>query len=199
MKKWIENPIWFDLEANGLLEEKDGNPPADRIWCVSFTEENGDEHDFTLDGGLGQDLNQIREYILSRGNATFICHNHFGFDLELLRRLLNLEFGLDWWVSPDNRVRFFDTLDFSQRLWPDRPMPKGCPGSVYNPVTGKNKRIGAHGLEAYGYRVARAKPAIHDWRNGEIKDYLHRCKEDVAITRKVFYALMEEMEKGRLF
>ena len=185
--------IWFDSEADGLLNE------ATKIWCAVFITEEGEKHAFTLDGSVsGKSVENIKEFILDHTDCEFICHNLFGYDLDLFRRILDIQYGMDWWACPTNRVKFTDTLDRSQSQWPDRPHPKGCPYVVYNPVTGKNKRIGPHGLESWGYRVARAKPEVHDWRNGTIEDYLHRCEEDTIITRKAHIFLDDEMERNKL-
>lgn len=185
--------IWFDSEADGLLGE------ATKIWCAVFTTEEGETYSFTLDGsGGGEGVGSIQEFILDHPECEFICHNLFGYDLELFRRILGIQYGINWWVCHTNSVKFTDTLDRSQSQWPDRPHPKGCPYVIPNPVTGKNKKVGSHGLEAWGYRVANAKPAIHDWRNGKIEDYLHRCKEDVFITKETYIYLDREMERNKV-
>ena len=193
--------IHLDSEANGLLQKSDTGEAADRIWCAVFNQEDGKVWRFYEGadaGGYNGKLSEVKDFIMSCPQDEFVCHNLFGFDLELFRRILGIQYGMDWWVCPTNRIRFTDTLDRSQSQWPDRPHPKGCPYVIPNPVTGKNKRVGPHGLEAWGYRVANAKPAIHDWRNGEIEDYLHRCEEDTIITRETHIYLDNEMERNKL-
>jgi len=38
-----------------------------------------------------------------------------------------------------------------------------------------------HGLQAHGEDLGIAKPEIDDWENLDLKDYIHRCEEDVKI------------------
>lgn len=90
-----------------------------------------------------------------------------------------------------DRVNIIDTLVWSQTLNPDRKLPKGCPTIRPNPFTGKNDKVGPHSVDAWGYRVSRAKPSHHDWTKFS-PEMLHRCSEDVVIQEKIFYALLEE-------
>lgn len=150
---------------------------------------------------LGKELTRIslKTYSLAqamlREADTLICHNLVNADLHVFKKHL----GIDFTVSPKmtlngREVEFIDTLDWSRRLWPDRPLPKGCPASIENPVTGKNKVITPHGLEAWGYKVGNKKPSVEDWRNQPMDVYLHRCEEDVKINELVYYELLKEMQ-----
>jgi hypothetical protein len=90
------------------------------------------------------------------------------------------------------QVNIFDTLSMSRCLYPDRPVPDGCPQKVKCPVTNKLKTIGGHGLEAWGYRVANKKVQIDDWRNQPLWTYVDRVWEDVTINELVWTWLINE-------
>ena len=116
-------------------------------------------------------------------------------DLHVFKKLLGINFTVSPRMTLDGRkVNFIDTLSWSRRLWPDRPLPQGCPSKVYNPVTDKNDTVGPHGLGAWGYRVQCGKPQVHDWRDQPLETYLHRCREDCRINELVYYKLLEEIE-----
>src|SRR3546814_4565429 len=57
-------------------------------------------------------------------------------------------------------AKLVDTLAISWYLEPDRPK---------------------HGLEGYGEDFHIQKPQVEDWLNLRVKDYIHRCEEDVRI------------------
>ena len=114
--------------------------------------------------------------------TTLIGHNIIGYDDDVLERFLGVE---------TKNKNIIDTLVWSQTLNPDRQLPKGCPTVACNPETGRNDKIGPHSVAAWGYRVARAKPAHYDWSKFS-SEMLHRCTEDVMIQEKIFYALLKE-------
>jgi hypothetical protein len=58
------------------------------------------------------------------------------------------------------KAEIFDTLFYSWYLYP---------------------KALRHGLQAHGEDLGIAKPEINDWENLELKDYIHRCEEDVRI------------------
>lgn len=110
-----------------------------------------------------------------------IGHNIIDHDIPMMERLYGVRFT--------NTLT--DTLVMSRALNPDRTLPQGCPGAVFNPITGKSDRIGPHSIAAWGYRVGRKKPEHHDWRVFT-PEMLHRCAEDVAINVMVYQALLVE-------
>lgn len=97
----------------------------------------------------------------------------------------------------DTQVNLYDTLSMSRVLYPDRPLPNGCPDSVLNPVTGKRDRVGPHGLLTWGYRVANKKVQIDDWRNQPLWEYVNRVWEDVLINELVWQSLIDESTGAR--
>ncbi|UZZ63965.1 DNA-directed DNA polymerase [Escherichia phage A7_1] len=198
-----------DAEANGLLTE------VDLIHCVLFKEYKKDNWNIFLDPQR-EGYDQAVKFIQSKGknfkirtieelNEWFVTepkaiaiHNIFGYDLQLFKKMLGTTY--DMFADPGcmgtingKQVNIFDTLSMSRTLYPDRPLPRGCPEMVKNPVTGKMKPVGPHGLEAWGMRVANQKVAIEDWRGLPLWKYCDRIIEDVIINEMVWDALMKEI------
>ena len=55
--------------------------------------------------------------------------------------------------------------------------------------------IGWHGLAQWGERFGIPKPKVDDWDNLSHEEYLHRCKEDVAINTKLWSIQSEMLNK----
>ena len=176
-----KNRLVFDIEANGLLSD------STEIWCISgkWIDKN---NRFTLSNHIKErtliNRELLEKFILD--TDLLIGHNIINYDIPMIKKFYGIdlikEIGID---------KICDTYILSQLLYPDRQLPKGCPASVYNPITRKSKIIGPHGLEAWGYRVGHKKIEIHDWREFT-EDILTRCDGDVDINEKVYYKLLEE-------
>lgn len=130
-------------------------------------------------------------------------HNCFDYDFILFEKLSGIHF--DMFEDKDcmgtingHRVNLFDTLPMSRILWPDRPLPKGCPESVFNPVTKKSQAVGPHGLMAWGYALGNQKVKIDDWRNLPLWKYVDRVWEDVIIQELLWDELIAE-SKGTFY
>ena len=130
-------------------------------------------------------------------------HNCFDYDFILFEKLSGIHF--DMFEDKDcmgtingHRVNLFDTLPMSRILWPDRPLPKGCPESVFNPVTKKSQAVGPHGLMAWGYALGNQKVKIDDWRNLPLWKYVDRVWEDVIIQELLWGELIAE-SKGTFY
>ncbi|AKY04074.1 putative DNA polymerase 1 [Cronobacter phage PBES 02] len=200
----------FDAEASGLLDEPDLH-----LHVILFKEYKVDNWNIFLDPNR-EGYDQALKFVQSKGYnfnvRTFeefndwvsttprsvACHNMFGYDLRLFKKMLGTQY--DMFGDPKcmgtlngKQVNLFDTLSMSRTLYPDRPLPRGCPEMVKNPVTGKMKPVGPHGLEAWGMRVANQKVAIEDWRGLPLWKYCDRIIEDVIINEMVWTALMEEI------
>ncbi|UZZ64241.1 DNA polymerase [Septuagintavirus sv54] len=142
-----------DAEANGLLTE------VDLIHCVLFKEYKKDNWNIFLDPQR-EGYDQAVKFIQSKGknfkirtieelNEWFVTepkaiaiHNIFGYDLQLFKKMLGTTY--DMFADPGcmgtingKQVNIFDTLSMSRTLYPDRPLPRGCPEMVKNPVTVK--------------------------------------------------------------
>lgn len=177
--------LLFDMEANGLLDEV-----TQVHCCVAKELVSGRTLKFfnPIDGLVPND--EEDEYPLAYMKPTFalattiIGHNIVKYDNELLRRFFHLDYMLE-------KVNIIDTLIWSQTLNPDRRLPRGCPTVLYNPVTGKNDKVGPHSVAAWGYRVGVKKPEHHDWRDFS-PAMLNRCVGDVKVQELIFQALLKE-------
>jgi len=163
----------FDIEADGLYRE------ATKIHCIVIKDLQTNEVFKYYDQSLSSATDKLDEY------EELIGHNIAGYDLQMLLKHMN------W--SPKVGVKITDTLIISKLTSPDRELPPGCPVLIPNPVTGKNDRIGPQGLHSWGYRVAKAKPVIHQWAVFN-EEMLERCVSDVEINHRVFNRLLEEMK-----
>lgn len=161
----------FDLEADGFVED------STQIHCGVvkdlYTGEKFKFYEDTLDD-LTACLNDA---------TTLIGHHIIGYDLDMLEKFYQ------WLPKPSTEI--LDTLVYSQVLNPDRQLPKGCPTSMKNPLTGKLDKITPHSVAAWGYRVGRGKPEHYDWSTFSM-DMLHRCDEDVEIQILILRALLKE-------
>lgn len=202
----------FDAEANGLLDEleyfhcfvfKEYAQKKFYVFLNTQHEEFEKARDYTLarakDAEVAveiRDFSELRSWLTTVPRAI-AGHNIFGYDLRAMKQLLGLQY--DMFADPKcmgtldgKQVSLFDTLSMSRTLYPDRPLPRGCPDSIKNPVTGKSKKVGPHGLESWGMRVANKKVAIDDWRGLPLWKYVERCWEDVVINELVWKALVLE-------
>lgn len=203
--------LWIgDAEASGLLDE-----PNLHAHCVLFKEWHQDNwflfmdperegYDdavaFVKDKGFNlkiQNFSELNNWFTTVPKSIAI-HNIFGYDLRLFKKLWGTQY--DMFADPKcmgsingKQVNIFDTLSMSRTLYPDRPLPRGCPDQVKNPVTGKMKKVGPHGLEAWGMRVANLKVQIDDWRGLPLWKYCDRIIEDVIINEKVWDFLIKEV------
>lgn len=198
-----------DTEADDLVEG------MTKFHCLLFKEYLKDNYHLFLDKNHPEYLSacefaskkgvnltihsfdDFNTWIVSEPKAI-ACHNLFGYDMRAFKKM----FGTTYDMFEDKecrgtingkRVDMYDTLSMSRTLYPDRPLPLNCPVAVKNPVTGKAKMIGPHGLEAWGVRVANLKVTIDDWRNLPLWKYIDRVWEDVLINEMVWTALMKEV------
>lgn len=198
--------MWVgDLESDGLLDT------ITKLWCFCVKKYKKDKIIlFTKVENLTEDfiktqeskhniewksLSDLRVW-LENELDTLCIHNLFGFDLEALRLTGYID---SYDIKPESingkPKRLIDTLSMSRALYPDRPLPKGCPAKVYNEVTGKLDSVGSHGLAAWGYRVANMKPKIDDWRNQPLDTYCERVIEDVIINELALTKMIEESKR----
>ncbi len=70
------------------------------------------------------------------------------------------------------KARLIDTLPLSWYLYPKKLV---------------------HGLDAWGKELGVDKPPIDDWDNLPLEEYIHRCEEDVEITRLLWEKLRKEL------
>jgi hypothetical protein len=174
----MKDTLFWDCEANGLLSD------VSSIHCISFKTMR-EQRVWTL----SKETLTKENILLAFSNIEkIVCHNEIGYDLPLLNQM----YGIDL-IKTLGKEAIVDTLILSQVLNPDRELPKGCPTTIRNLVTGRGKLVGPHGLESWGWRVGNKKIEIHDWRIFT-PEMIERCEMDVLINEKVYYALMKEAD-----
>lgn len=167
--------IVFDIEADGLLDT------VTRIHClVAKNLASNRIFKFTENHPETYPLRRIPEFF--KNVKVTIGHNIIGYDFPLLERFFGIKI---------ENYGTIDTYIWSKTLYPDRPMPEGCPTFIKIPNSLEIKKIGPHGLESWGYRVGEKKIEYHDWSIFTPK-MLERCEQDVLINEKVFYELQKE-------
>lgn len=209
--------LWiFDTEADGLCGKS--IPPEDhmtKFHCLLFKGYGKDNWKLFLDFNHPE-FKEAKEFAESKGvNLTIKDFNEFNnwiSDEPLAIGCQNLEgydmlafkfaFDTEYVKIPEEKIngkpiRVYDTLSMSRGLYPDRPLPKGCPAKVKNPLGGKAKTIGPHSLESWGWKVANKKVAIEDWRGLPLWKYVDRVWEDVIINELQWMHLVKEMQDGK--
>ena len=100
---------------------------------------------------------EIKSFILSQ--RFLVGHNIIRFDIPVLEKLLGIKI----------EAKLIDTLGLSWYL---------TPSEIRNGIVVPKRK---HGLESWGEYYKVPKPEIDDWENLSLKDYCHRCEEDVKI------------------
>jgi len=202
----------FDAEADGLLDD------MTHFHCILFKaygekkfylfldekhEEYGGALQYAKQKAVGaeaelivRDFSEVNAFLSTEPRAI-ACHNMFGYDLRAFKKFLGTKYDMFedkkcMGMINGKQVSMFDTLSMSRTLYPDRPLPKGCPDQVFVPALGRKKKVGPHGLEAWGMRVANLKVSIDDWRGLPLWKYVDRCWEDVVINELVWQRLVQE-------
>lgn len=155
----------LDAEANGLLDT------VTKMHCL-VTKDLDTQEVRKFYTGQTDWIAHSLDYI---SKATYIIgHNIINYDLPMLKMLY------DW--EPSKGTKLVDTYIQSRTQFPDRPRPFGMIG-----------KGGPHGLDSWGYRVGRGKPAYNEWEFFDM-EMLHRCVEDVEINVLTYNALCREGE-----
>ena len=142
------------------------------------------------------EINHFNQWVVEEPIAIG-CQNLEGFDMLAFE----FQLGTKYTRFPEEtlngkKIRVFDTLSMSRALYPDRPLPFGCPTKVKGVNGGKAKTIGSHSLEAWGYKVANKKVEIEEWKGLPLWKYCDRVWEDVIINELQFKCLVKEMQDG---
>ncbi|UUW39915.1 putative DNA polymerase II [Vibrio phage VPMCC14] len=209
--------LWiFDTEGDGLCGKS--IPPEDhmtKFHCLLFKEygkdnwklfldfnhpEFNEAKDFAENKGVNLSVKDFKEFNnwISDEPEAIGCQNLEGYDMLAFKFI----FGTEYVKIPEESIngkpiRVYDTLSMSRGLYPDRPLPRGCPAKVKNPLGGKAKTIGPHSLESWGWKVANKKVAIEDWRGLPLWKYVDRVWEDVIINELQWQHLIKEMQDGK--
>lgn len=206
----------FDTEATGLAGKSIA--PEDhmtRFHVLLFKEYGKDNWNIFLDD-KHEEYEEAKKYVEDKGVNlkvhtleyfnTWIteeplaigCQNLEGFDMLAFEWALGTKYEkLPIEKINGKPIRVFDTLSMSRYLYPDRPLPFGCPSKIKNPNGGKAKTVGPHSLEAWGYKVANKKVEIEDWKGLPLWKYCSRVWEDVIINELQWKALIMEMQSGK--
>ena len=56
-------------------------------------------------------------------------------------------------------------------------------------------KLDIHGLESWGERFGVPKPPISNWKNLPVKEYIHRCEEDVKINTRLWERQWRQLNK----
>lgn len=156
-----------DTESNGFVDE------ATTVWCISAIEQGQAPELSNCKLFTPDKIEQGLAYLHSVDVIVF--HGGKKHDLPLLKKLYGWE--------PKSHQSIVDTLIYSRMLYPKRPLPAGYTG---------NK---THSIEAWGYRVGRAKPDHDDWSQYTPAMGI-RCCEDAIIGMLTLEEL--EIEAGNL-
>ena len=127
-----ENLLVFDIEANDLLNE------ATEVYCiVARNIKSGEIYHLDKDSLYPDNIGHLFDY------STIIGHNIIDYDIPMISKFYGID--LVEMLGNDNII---DTCLWSRVLYPDRPLPKGCPTSVKIEGQNKSRLIGQHSLEA---------------------------------------------------
>src|ERR1700676_5707275 len=154
--------IILDLETNGLLYE------CTKIHCAVVRKS---ETEYRLFKDPKTEDDNILDYfqeLKGRLDFTFIGHNIFGFDNEVLKKLYNID------LTKTNKV--IDTYIMSQVLFGD--LAKRDFGDPKLP----KQFVGKHSLEAWGHRLGVYKGEYtggFEEYNDEMGEY---CIQDTLVT-----------------
>ena len=149
--------IYFDTEGDGLLD----TITKFHVFSVALEYEKPISFRSVID---------FLNWLKGIDSPVLWCHNVFDFDLPAMQKVHGIPFT--YTSIGDVRVRIFDTLALSRKLFPDRP--------------------GGHGLEEWGRRLGVRKPVINDWSGLDYEAYRYRCEQDVLIQRETTLALLRE-------
>jgi len=169
----------FDIETNGLLKEKDGIPPMDRIHCNMIYDTKA--HQISRYDPVNLPIENSVERL--RVADCIIGHNIIGFDIPAIKSLYpNFE--------PQGRI--IDTYIWAASVFPNiKDMDFGLFRQGILPAS----LIGSYSLEAFGYRLGIFKGDFakqtnwSEWTN-EMSEY---CEQDVVVTLRLLERL--KMEK----
>lgn len=105
--------------------------------------------------------------------SQLCCHNGIGFDLRVLRVILNYEY----------KGVYIDTFLLSRILFPDIEAPENDHGSRSR-----------HSVESWGIRFGHPKVKHDDWSKFSM-EMLHRCVEDTKIQGQIYEHCHKTMQE----
>ena len=138
----------FDIETDDLK--------ATKIWCVSICDAHTEEVSSYYGDALIEGIKKLQRA------DKLIGHNIIGFDIPVIKKLLNIDLF--------DKI-LVDTLVLSR---------------LFNPI-----REGNHGLESWGFRVKLPKINFEEYDKFS-KEMVTYCERDVIINKKVYDVLCKE-------
>ena len=138
----------FDIETDDLN--------ATKIWCISICDVDTEKVSSYYGNTLTEGVERLQKA------DKLIGHNIIGFDIPVIKELLNIDLS--------DKI-LVDTLVLSR---------------LFNPV-----REGNHGLESWGYRVKLPKIDFKEYDTFS-KEMVVYCERDVLINKKVYDVLCKE-------
>ena len=140
---------------------------ATKVHCFSFITDIGKDP-VTYTENINEALN------IPLAGDTMVWHNGAGYDLPLLQKLGIIDtYNFLYNELNGKEVQLIDSLALSRQWWPERPQ--------------------GHGLDAWAKKLGTFKPAIDDWENLELSEYVNRCENDVITTKKLMEFLAPKM------
>lgn len=135
---------------------------VDTFHCgvIRYSDRPGDESIFYLATVM---LDNLRDLVNS--GYTLVGHNIIRYDFPVLGKLT----GHNTDILKSSCI---DTLPLAWHI-----------------LTERSENNQSFGLEALGEMLGIQKPEITDWENLTLDEYIHRCKEDVKITEKLYQYL----------
>lgn len=175
----------LDIEANGFFRQ------ADKIWCIVIKD---------LQTGRKQTLYPFKEskesviaamkgWLSSYDTPSVVFHNGLGYDILVIKKLLDIDFN----VGPDEMfgkpVQFIDTFYLSMYCNPDRDG---------HSIEYHGQQLG---LEKIDYRSRAVELGIIEANAPDGAEFMRwhdemgvYCERDVDVNIKVFHSLMDEFD-----
>jgi DNA polymerase-1 len=171
----------FDLETNGLLDT------VDKVHCIGLAvvgAKAGQLYANELGHFMNYEFNSYEclddALDLMKDADTLIGHNIIGYDLPVLKKVLN------W--TPRKTTKIVDTLVLSRLIHPDLKELDAKERKV------ETKLWGSHGLKAWGQRNGELKDSYGetaDWSKFTM-EMAKYCVQDVQVTLDLYYHFLDQ-------
>ena len=168
--------IVTDIETNGLLED------VSKFWCAWAYDSESEHYDpFT-------NLHEYVEYLERKVKDGYklVGHNFIKYDIPVIKKLMGRDLEFDPWSC------VLDTLVLSRLIYTQiKDIDMGLMKSGKLP----KKLFGSYSLKAWGYRLGDLKGTYGEQEDAwdhYSEDMLKYCKQDVAVTLKLYKLLTKK-------